>query len=622
MSFTPEQETWVKNHLEQEYRPLLPKWDQWEPGKPFPKDSTSDWPTTTAWPAFNKAFEPKVRTPTLSQHRVLMSTQPADQWKKKFLGRYRTFKHNTIMNGAKVVIDKISSGQFVVTTGQGSAVTTTPIPTVPLSKKRWNARLPQRIESTGRDLYLEEHFEAINNKVNAERKSQGRKSVSHVGMLQKAQRNAWDALDEDEKRAWNAKAKERAELPPDRSSNQAMMLNILSKFLNNLPGMEKDQVGYAAFTVFIGYRDEADVLQTWKLQSAFPQDSPDWVEDGVDESWEAHCAKILPVTTRLDEVVHQDATGLVSFPQLGDDISKETLMYHLREFFKRHWEKERPTCVFVWEELLKCPTAELHEGLPPNIIDAIAGLPKTSAVFKLGEILPDAKVSFVFKSPDHAPVPEQAPANTPKTPVKSKGKKRLVTDAVDHAQGGDLSSPVSSPETVGSHSPRRKRNPKEDIGLGVNVTTFFDHVSESQSGVRNEEPEEAGPTPTADKDQDIQGVPQQAIARVDKTAETEATDRAQTSKAPNVNRKTKQKVNQAISAGADEAPVPKTAEGSKKRKRDDVQEPKRVGPETKRVRQGKNWEIVLTPADMKGSLEKEPEVDVNAPRKTRNRAKK
>ncbi|KAK1215179.1 hypothetical protein PQX77_022216 [Marasmius sp. AFHP31] len=638
---------WIQCHLETSYKPLIGDWGSWNPGDPLPVDSAPDkWITDVAWPLYKEEFDMQ-EAPNLATER------------DRFTAKYRTFKEKERSKAGKRVLDAIVKG--TVSVSSTAATATLPAPPAPTAPAASNRRLQGPIRwaanLTGREMYLAEQRERINKAVNDKRKKDNLLKEGHPGLLSTAKKEAWNALSDEERASWNAKAKALADQPPDVYNNQQLMLHTLPDLVVTLPGMEKHQVGHSAFLLLGSFRDADDRLQTFHVQESYPS-GHDFDVETLTDDWTAHCNEILPVSARNEGTKTGNNEDLILFPSEALGSSPESIQWNLESFFKAHWARQRAD-PFDMSAMIARPSDFLDHDLDPKYTEVVKdlGKQKISAVYALAELLHESPVERFFQPPWASPSPEPGPAPAPtiipsthaSTSAKATPKKKKPSrnEAIAHSQP-DYSSPLSSDHdwqespnalhTPSGASTKRKTKTKKavhDKGLGISVMALLSAQKPDELGVSHTTDGKAPDNPLLDdSDGEVatekrgQGSYSGSIARDAEAAEVlnhqwpadlnslpaKAGKRYKQASQPKGKGKAKADPPEPVPVPEPEpAPEPETKTKAAKRKRksdDDVVVGSGVdegagndGPEPKRKK--KWWENRLAPA--KGTLERTPE---------------
>ncbi|KAL0564361.1 hypothetical protein V5O48_017687 [Marasmius crinis-equi] len=635
------EDAWIDKYMKDHYLPLIGDWENWKPGQPLLQDTTpANWIMQTAWPAYKAEFK-------------LEEAANIETLRKNFGCKFRSFKEKGRSQAGKALLNAVIAGTMPYSTDSAepgsSAVSATPREQ-PVSNRKLSGAIPWAADLTGREMYLAQEGERLNDAVSQERQEKDLPREQHAGMLQKAKKIAWDSLSDVEQGSWNEKAKAIAQQPPDVFTNQMKMLNSLPDVVASLPGMDKYQIGCSALLLVGSYRDANDALQTFSLQERYPKGDDFELGDFM-TAWKAHCNEVLPVAAPSGNGVQQGEDGSLYFPPVTDSMQHDAILYNLEIFFKKHWEHERGAS-FSMEVLLDKPSDYLRDELETDIGPLLSCLKagKKWALRALADKLHEDRVTELFKPPNQstelksttAPTPTPPPVTTsttvprpaattptePKTPAKTKpkpkgGKKagqprkgRNNTEAITHGQLGDQSPTSSdhdwqvSPNATPNATPNGTKVPgkskqADTSGLTMSITDFL-AAQQASSGINGAaSTQEPVPFSVAD----VQRTTEDPVLRKDDTSKEHSGEVA-----GEVTVAGASKSNKAATRNAETAKTQSNA--GRKRKNSGAVEP----PARKR---GKHYDDVLLPVNYqpKNSVSVVPEVDPNEPRTTRSRRK-
>ncbi|KAL0569453.1 hypothetical protein V5O48_012512 [Marasmius crinis-equi] len=467
-----ERTQWIHQHIETDYKPLLGDWKNWKPGDPVPTDTVPEnWIMDVAWPAFKAKFE-------------LEKAPDLGNLKKKFACYYRNHKEQERAHAGKTIVAALVAGTVSLSSQSSTSIITTSAPAFPstTSKHKLHGAIPWAATLTGREMFLVQERERINEGVLQQREEGRLSNQHHAALLQTARKQAWDSLPESEKAEWNDKAKALAERPPDVFNNQVTMLHHLPQLVVDLPGMDKHQVGRSAFVVLGSYRDAKDNLCTFSVQESYPKAATFDLAD-IETAWKAHCNKILPVHSTLDFDPDEDDTAAVVFPALTAETNLNTTMWNLELYLKAHWDRQRST-PFEMGTFLKNPVEYLHDDVDAayQVLLRDVAEKKVLSVYALADKLHNDRIREFFKPsppPSPTPMPPATQTKEPKTPKKKKSKRnqRTDTEAIAHGRPGDLIAPSSphdweeSPNAAPATDKVKKHQPKP--GLNIPVAAFL-----------------------------------------------------------------------------------------------------------------------------------------------------
>ncbi|OJT13749.1 hypothetical protein TRAPUB_9704 [Trametes pubescens] len=331
-------------------------------------------------------------------------------------------RNNWFKNTKQLRRRNASAGGGCPNTGQVAggnpvATVTTPLDVAPLLRK-----LKSRARSAS-SLWADDNTALINKHM----------SGNNPGKRKKVVKDLFDALPQEERDTWTAKAHKAKNMTANNPNapfeNQQNFPRALASLLHQLPGFGHTQIGAAIIHVRLAMRNIEGRVQCEQMTIGIDQDHPAFAEfeGGPDLTergrWDRFITSALPLNpVRQDPRLIYGEDGRPLLPEFDNTWSGAHLASVLEAYFMAWWQHAKIEGPIDWTLLAEDPSGHLDGTWATGIIRDPSNLGLLDLAIMYGTILqaqhgPDA---FRFKAqvPSCLPNASRAPSITPQTPSK------------------------------------------------------------------------------------------------------------------------------------------------------------------------------------------------------------